>query len=143
MNKYSSCPISNYKIDRRIVRINSGITMVALAAAGYTQSIIPLVLLSVDVFFRTTSFANFSIIKFVSQQIIRYFPVGDYKVNAGPKIFATKLCLVLICLIILSYGLSLTITTYIIGTILFICSGLEAVLGYCVVCKVYPILQSK
>ena len=65
-------------------------------------------------------------------------PFDVLLINAGPKIFAARIGLVLSSLIILANLTGIGWLAFGIASILGLFSFLEAVFGICVACEIYP-----
>ena len=138
MKTYALCPVSEKKVNERVARVNATFTVLLIAGFLYTQNILFVAFLAIDFFLRTTDRAKYSLVAISSKNIIKYLQVKDLMINAGPKIFAARIGLVLSSLIILSYILNAKILAVVIASILGLFSFLEASLGLCVACEIYP-----
>ncbi len=140
MKTYAFCPVSEQKINERVARLNAIFTVLLLLTFAFSQHVILVVFLVIDFFIRAIDFPKFSPIAISSKNIIRYLPVKPQHINAGPKIFAARVGLVLSSLIVVSFLLSFGTFTIILSGILGLFSFLEGVFGLCVACKIYPVL---
>ena len=138
MKTYALCPISDKKINERIARVNAIITVLLLLTFIITHNIYAIVFLAFDFFLRAAGFSKFSLIAITSQVIIKWLPVKDHFINAGPKIFAARIGLVLTSLTILSLLLSFSSISFVIAGVLGLFSLLEGAFGFCVACQIYP-----
>jgi hypothetical protein len=138
MKSYAFCPVSDKQINERVARINGAITVLLLALFGVTQSIIPVLFLSIDFLLRATDYPRFSPIAISSGKIVRYFSLNNKLINAGPKLFAARIGLVFSSIIVISFTLNAYTFGYAIAGILGLFSFLEAVFGLCVACEIYP-----
>ena len=91
-----------------------------------------------DFIIRAIPHSKLSPLNIISQNIARYLSVGEKLINAGPKIFAARIGALVAALIIIAYILSFTVLSWILAGILVLFSFLEAALGICVACKLYP-----
>ncbi len=140
MKSYALCPVSDKKINERVTRINAAFIVLFLITFIFTKNIYLIAFLAADFLLRTVDIAKFSLIAISSKNIVRYLPIKTNYINAGPKIFATRIGFTLSCLIIISYLFSLSSITYSIVGILGLFSFLEATFGLCVACKMYPFI---
>lgn len=140
MKTYALCLISDKKVNERIARVNAIITVVLLLTFIFTHNIFAIVFLAVDFFLRATGFSKYSLIAFTSQSVISWLPLKDHFINAGPKIFAARIGLVLTSLVVLSLLLSFSSLSFVLAGILGLFSFLEGVFGFCVACRIYPVL---
>ena len=140
MKTYALCPISDKKINERVARINAVFTVLLLLTFLITQNILAILFLVVDFLLRSTGHSKVSLLAISSQNIVRWLSVKEYFINAGPKIFAARIGLVLSSLIIISFFLSFTALSFILAGILGLFSFLEGAFGICVACEIYPYL---
>ncbi len=138
MKIYALCPISEKKVNERVARVNATFTVLLIAGFLFTQNIFFLAFLAIDFFLRTTDRAKYSLVAISSKNLIKYLQVKELWINAGPKIFAARIGLVLSSLIILSYLVKAKILAFVIAGILGLFSFLEAAFGLCVACEIYP-----
>jgi hypothetical protein len=138
MKTYALCPVSEKKVNERVARVNATFTVLLITGFLFTQNIIFVAFLAIDFFLRTTDRAKYSLVAISSKNIIKYLQVKELMINAGPKIFAARIGLVLSSLIILSYMLNAKILAFVIASILGLFSFLEAAFGLCVACEIYP-----
>ena len=64
--------------------------------------------------------------------------ISENKINAGPKIFAARIGLVLSSLVILTFILNVNWLAFVLTGILGLFSFLEGTLGLCIACVIYP-----
>jgi len=138
MKTYSFCPISDKKINEWVARLNAVFTVLILITFRVTQSVIMLLFLGVDFLLRATSWSKFSPVTVTSRTIVKYLPIGNYLINAGPKIFAARIGLTLTSLIAVLFMLKFGLAALIIAGILTLFSLLEGAFGICVACIIYP-----
>jgi len=138
MKIYALCPISEKKVNERVARLNATFTVLLITGFLFTQNIFFIVFLALDFFLRTTDRAKFSLVAISSKNIAKYLHVKELLINAGPKIFAARIGLILSSLIVISYLLNAKILAMIIAGMLGLFSFLEAALGFCVACEIYP-----
>jgi hypothetical protein len=142
MKTYVICPISDKLINERVARFNAAFSVVLIVVFGLTQSIIPIAFLLIDFLMRSTQLSNYSLIGLSSKGIVKYFSINEYLINAGPKIFAARLGLVMSSIIIIAVFLDVRMLAYILASILGLFSFLEAAFSICVACKIYPVLYN-
>jgi hypothetical protein len=138
MKTFALCPISEKKVNERVARVNATFTVLLMASFLLTQNIFFVAFLAIDFYLRTADLAKFSLVAISSKNIVKYLQVKELLINAGPKIFAARIGLILSSLIILSYLLNAKILAFVIAGILGLFSFLEAVFGLCVACEIYP-----
>lgn len=137
---HALCPVSDKRINERVARINGAFTVFLLVAFGLTQSIIPVIFLAIDFFLRSSVYSKYSLIGISSKNIVRYLDLNENLINAGPKIFAARIGLLLCSLIILSYSFHAYLPALALAGILGLFSFLEAAFGVCVACEIYPLV---
>ncbi len=140
MKTYALCPISEKKVNERVARVNATFTVLLITGFLITQNIFFVAFLAIDFFLRTADRAKYSLVAISSKNIIKYLQVKELMINAGPKIFAARIGLVLSSLIILSYLVNVKILALVIAGILGLFSFLEAAFGLCVACEIYPLV---
>ena len=138
MKIYALCPISEKKVNERVARVNATFTVLLITGFLFTQNIIFVAFLAIDFYLRTADLAKYSLVSISSKNIIKYLQVKELLINAGPKLFAARIGLVLSSLIIFSYILNAKILAFVIAGILGLFSFLEAAFGLCVACEIYP-----
>jgi hypothetical protein len=140
VRQYFICPVSEKRVNERTARLTALFTVLLLLSAGLSGSIIPVVFLAIDFYLRAFGFQKYSILGFISRNLVTVFKFNENLINAGPKIFAARIGFVF-TIIILSAGVAgLNIAAFSAGTILTVFSFLEAVFGICVACEIYPLL---
>jgi hypothetical protein len=138
MKNYALCPISDQKINERVARINGAFTVMLLIFSALSQSIYPVIFLAIDFLLRAFNYIRYSPVAISSRGIVMYLSLSDKFINAGPKIFAARIGLVLCSLIIVAYALNAYTPAFVLGGILGLFSFLEAAFGLCVACEIYP-----
>lgn len=140
MKTCAICPISNKRINERVARVNAAFTVFLLVLFGLTGSVSLILFLTFDFLLRATSYSKFSLVGISSRNIVRYLPFDIHLINAGPKIFAARIGLVLSSLIILANLTGIGWLAFGIASVLGLFSFLEAAFGICVACKIYPLV---
>ena len=140
MKSYVLCPISEKIIDEKVVRFNAAFTVALIIVFGITTSILPLVFLAVDFFMRAIDLSNFSLLKISSQGLVRYLSLKKNPINAGPKIFASRLGFMMVMVAIIASLSGYVIFAYVLAGMLGVLSLLESFFGFCLACKIYPLL---
>ena len=138
MKTYALCPISDKKVNERIARVNAIITVLLLLTFIVTHNIFAIVFLAIDFFLRSAGFSKYSLIVITSQNIVKWLHVKDHFINAGPKILAARIGLILTGLIILSLLIPIGSVSLVIAGILGLFSFLEGAFGICVACETHP-----
>lgn len=140
MKTNAFCPISDKRINERVARVNAAFTVFLLVLFVLTGSVFLILFLTFDFLLRATSYSKFSLVGISSKNIVRYLPFDIHLINAGPKIFATRIGLVLSSLIFLANLADIGWLAFGIAGILGLFSFLEAAFGICVACEIYPVI---
>jgi|WetSurSiteA1Bulk_404760.scaffolds.fasta_scaffold41606_2 hypothetical protein len=138
MKSYALCPVSDKKVNERVARINGIFTVLLIVVSGLTGSIIPLIFLAVDFCLRSFDFARYSLVAVSSRGIVSYLHLNEHMINAGPKIFAARIGLMLSSLIITLFFFHMYLPALALAGILGLFSFLEGAFGICVACEIYP-----
>lgn len=138
MKSYAICPISNKTINERVARVNAALTVFLLLLFVLSGSVYLILFLAIDFLMRATDYSKYSVLAILSNNIAGYFSLETLLINAGPKIFASRIGFVLSSLIILSHIFEASWLALGIIGILGLFSFLEAAFGICVACEIYP-----
>lgn len=141
MNTYAACPISNKKIDERVARLNGLFTFLLITLFIFTHLWYIPAFLAFDFLMRSTDLSKYSIMGFVSRNIVKLISTKKKLVNAGPKTFAARIGLFVSSAIFILSIFGFSYSVLVLATILALFSILETAFGYCVACKVYPHLN--
>ncbi len=140
MKSYALCPVSDKKVNENVARINGIFTVLLLVVSGLTHSIIPVFFLAIDFCLRSFDFSKYSLVAVSSRGIVAYLHLNESLINAGPKIFAARIGLILSTLIIILFFFHAYLPALSISGILGLFSFLEGAFGICVACEIYPIV---
>ncbi|NDP22552.1 MAG: DUF4395 domain-containing protein [Paludibacter sp.] len=138
MKSNAFCPISDRKIDEHVARLNGGITLSILAVFIISGNLVPIFFLIVDFALRSGKFSRYSVLSYISKNILKSLKIKPDLINAGPKIFAARIGLIFNIAIFISFILGLSSIAFLITGIFAICAFLESVFGFCVACQIYP-----
>jgi hypothetical protein len=138
MKSYALCPVSDKKVNERVARINGIFTVLLIVVSGLTRSIIPVIFLATDFYLRSFDFARYSLVAVSSRGIVSYLHLNATMINAGPKIFAARIGLILSSLIITLFFFHAYLPALSVAGILGLFSFLEGAFGICVACEIYP-----
>ncbi len=134
------CPISFKQINEKAARINGALTVTTLAVYAATQSIYVIAFLAVDFLIRGFLSPKFSPLAIISKTILKTLKAKPKMTNAGPKLFAAKLGFIFSILILALSFLKLDMVNMAVISIFMFFAFLEAAFGFCLACKVYPLL---
>lgn len=137
----NSCPIIYKKIDQNATRVFAGLvaTLGILFILSPQFSIV--LILVYDFSVRVFGYPKMSILFHVSRFLAKLMRLKIEEVDAGPKVFASKLGLLFVMLIFISLLFDLTFVSVLIAGALSACAFLEAAFGYCVGCEIYSFLN--
>ena len=138
MNKNALCPISFKKIDENVARLNGFLTVIFLIYAVFSNSYLPLIVLLFDFFVRSIEKSKLSPFALLSKFTLTKLNKRPHLINAGPKIFAARIGLLFSVLILIAHIFNLDTLYYSLVIVFGICAFLEAAIGFCVACQIYP-----
>lgn len=142
MKTYAFCPISDRKINERVARVNAAFTVLFLIVFAYTGSFWFMAFMVIDFLLRGTSFAQYSLVGITSKQIVKLLPLEVQLINAGPKIFAARIGLILSSVVLVATVFGLNTLALSVAGVLSLFSFLEAAFGFCVACQIYPFVYN-
>ena len=132
------CPISFHKIDETIARLNGLFTTLLIILSGFTGSALPLIFLILDFFSRSIPKPEYSLLAIISKSVSKTLKLKKQPINAGPKIFAARIGLLFSVLATVFTFAGLEIAATLTLIVFGVCAFLEAAIGFCVACKIYP-----
>lgn len=138
MNTYPTCPISSNRINERVARLNGLLTFLLVIFFIFTRQWFIPAFLTIDFLMRSTNLSKLSPLAIISRSIVKLFSMKRKLINAGPKIFAARIGLIVSSAILILSLIGLNITPIVLAGILGLFSFLETAFGYCVACEVYP-----
>jgi hypothetical protein len=137
------CPITDKRIKERVARINALITVLLVASFIIFKFWGALVFLAIDFILRGFFDSKCSLICITSKWIVSRFNIGSKIMNAGPKIFAAQVGMMLSIIALALFFSGFQISGLIVASILGLFSFLESAFGFCVACKLYPIFRNR
>jgi len=140
MKTYAICPVSSATVNEHAARVGGLLTVAVLAIFLLTQSIWPILFLSIDFLLRAIPKPDYSAISKISLFVAGLLPIKPKIINAGPKIFAARVGFILATLSVISFVLIPGPLALVIAAVLALFSFLEGAFGICVACKLYPII---
>ena len=138
MKAYSFCPISDHKTDEMVARTNAGFTVLVIIAYLVTSNFLFVAFLVVDFMMRSLELPKFSLVGISSKNILKYLQAKSKPINAGPKIFAARIGLVLRAITLLAIVFHANVLVIGLTLLLGTFSFLEFAFGFCVACLIYP-----
>jgi len=138
MQTKAICPINNKKADENVARSNAALTVLLLVSFQLSANPFIVLFLLADFVLRGFELASYSPLAFVSKKIVSVLSLQSKVINAGPKFFAAKIGAVFSLSILVSTLLGLNQLAFVIGAVFGVCAFLEAAIGFCLACKIYP-----
>jgi hypothetical protein len=135
------CPITDKNINERVARLNALITVILLISFLVFRLWGALVFLAIDFILRGFFDSKCSLICITSKWFVKRFIPGGKVMNAGPKIFAAQIGMVLSIVAVALFISGFKVAGLVTASILALFSFLEAAFSYCVACKIYPYLR--
>lgn len=137
-----ACPINFKRTDSIVGRTASFLTVCIVIASVLGGLVSPLYLLGADLMIRLYGNKSFSPIHRLSEGIKRLCRFPTHEVDAAAKQVAGHFGLLFILLLIVAMHLQMTMALAVIANIYVACLLMDALIGYCVGCKVYFIYLS-
>jgi hypothetical protein len=135
------CPITDKMINERVARINALITVLLVASFLIFKLWGALIFLAVDFILRGFFDSKCSLICLTSKWIVSRFNIGGKVMNAGPKIFAAQVGVVLSIVALALFISGFQISGLVVASLLGLFSYLESAFGFCIACKLYPLFR--
>jgi hypothetical protein len=134
------CPINERQINENVTRLNALVTFIVLSIFIFTPAKWILFILPVDFALRAWFHGRFSPVGRMNKFLVSSLKLGESLINEGPKVFAARIGLMLSALALGTFIAGFNVLAYILGGILVFFSFLEAAFGFCVACKIYPLI---
>jgi hypothetical protein len=134
------CPVNERQVNENIARLNALATIVLMSVFLFTPVKWILFILPVDFALRSWLHGRFSPLGRMNRLLARSLHLKEIMINEGPKVFAARIGLILSALALGSFIAGFSLLAYILGGILVFFSFLEAAFGFCVACKIYPLV---
>jgi len=137
----SACPISYEKIDTTTVRLGSIFVSLLLLFYISTDLIFFIYFLVFDILVRILRLNRFSLIWYISKIIQKFFNLPSRSEDAAAKRFTLYLALFFSAFVVF-FAWLLHFELALLTALLFAsCSLTEAIVGFCVGCKMYQIVR--
>jgi hypothetical protein len=133
------CPIEGTLINEPTVRIVAGLVAITAAVGVYFQSPIIFLFLAFDFYVRGFDKKEWSLFRYFGIKTVTFIDVKEKLIDSGGKKFASKVGFILSTILTIAGFLQLPLIVYALGGILVLFATLEAVLAYCVGCKIYTL----
>lgn len=138
MRTKAICPINNKNADENVARSNAALTVLLLVVFQLSANPLIALFLLVDFVLRGFELANYSPLACVSKKVVSVLSLKPKVINAGPKFFAAKIGAVFSLSILVSTLLGWSQLSFALSAVFGVCAFLEAVIGFCLACKIYP-----
>lgn len=135
------CPITEKRINENVARLNGVATVLLIALFIILNYWGGMLFLMIDFITRGFIDNRFSLICQLNKWIVERFKLGGKIINAGPKIFAAQVGALLSTLALGTHLLGYANIALVFASILGFFSFLEAAFGFCVACKLYPLVR--
>jgi len=134
------CPVNERQINENVTRLNALVTFIVVSIFIFTPAKWILIILPLDFALRAWFHGRFSPVGRMNKYLVSSLKLGESLINEGPKLFAARIGLVISALALTSFIAGFNPAAYILGSILVFFSFLEAAFGFCVACKVFPLI---
>ncbi len=141
MNSYATCPISTNRINKRVARLNGLFTFLLVILFIITRLWFIPAFLAFDFLMRSINLSKFSPMAYLSKKIVKLLQLKKNLINAGPKIFAARIGLLVSSAICIFSLIGFNLTALVLAAVLALFSFLETAFEYCVACEIYPHLN--
>jgi hypothetical protein len=135
------CPIDGTLINEPTVRVVAGLVAITAAVGAYFLSPVIFLFLAFDFFVRGFDKKEWSLFRYFGIKTLTFIDVKEKLIDAGGKKFASKVGFILSSILTFASFLQLPVVVYSLGGILVLFATLEAVLAYCVGCKIYTLFN--
>jgi hypothetical protein len=131
------CPVEGTLINEPTVRVVAGLVAITAVIGIYFQSPIIFLFLAFDFFVRGFDIKEWSLFRYFGIKTVTLIDVKEKLIDAGGKKFASKVGFILSSILTVAAFLEVHVVVYALGGILVLFASMEAVLAYCVGCKIY------
>lgn len=132
------CPVSVRRINENLSRLNAAFTVIMSVMFFLTGSpVFPLVV-SADFILRNIFEGKLNPVSRFNNYIIALINIPFHPINAGPKIFAARIGLLLSLAGAVLLLTGNTMASFLVFGILALFAFLESAFNFCVACKIYP-----
>jgi hypothetical protein len=135
------CPIDGTLINEPTVRVVAGLVAITAAIGIYFQSLVVFLFLAYDFYVRSFDKKEWSLFRYFGIKTVTIIDIKEKLIDAGGKKFASKVGFIFSSIITVAAFLQLSVVIYTLGGILVLFATLEAVLAYCVGCKIYTLFN--
>jgi hypothetical protein len=136
-----ACPVSFKSINITVSRLSSFIVSLLVIYYLYSSNVFVLYFLLIDFVTRLFYDKKFSLVDTLSRILKKTFKLEDVFGDSGAKRLAGIFGLLFVVLLIISYYMGLKVAPFVIGGVFVLCSLMDALVNYCVGCKIYFIIK--
>ena len=134
------CPVNERQVNENVTRLNALVTFIVASIFIITPAKWIMFILPVDFALRAMFSGRFSPVGQMNNYLVNSFRLGESPINAGPKVFAARIGLIISGLAVINFLVGFNLVAFGLGGILVLFSFLEATFGFCVACKIYPLI---
>jgi len=138
-----ACPINSETVNNRVVRFVAGIVMVIAIVFLINPQWWLFYLLGGDFLLRALGYRRYSPLATMGRLLVGVLTLEPQPVNAAPKQFAAGIGVVFALVAGTLALLDLELAAQVVAGGLLGAASLEALLGYCVGCKIYSLLPRR
>lgn len=134
------CPVSEERVNERVVRCNALITIILVSVSILLNSTFLLFFLVADFFIRAFTSMPTSPVSYISKQVVSWLRLEIKAIDKAPKIFAARLGFLMSAAILVLYISGYFIASVVVAGILILFAFLELSIGFCAGCFIYTYL---
>jgi predicted membrane protein len=135
------CPITDKRINEQVARLNGVVTVLLVILFILFDFWPGMLFLSIDFMLRGFFDSRLSPICQFNIVLARQLNLTEKMMNAGPKIFAAQVGMLLSGVALATFALNCGTICLVIAGMLGFFSFLESAFGFCVACKLYPFIR--
>jgi Domain of unknown function (DUF4395) len=136
------CPVSVKRTNENINRLNAAFSVIWIASFFLTMHPVFIYIIFSDFILRNIMGGKLNPVIWLNTKLFEYFSLPVSLINAGPKIFAARIGLILSLTGVLLFLLISIQAALIPLIILGFFSFMEAAFNFCMACKIYPYMLS-
>lgn len=134
------CPVSDERVNERVVRCNALITIILVSVSIVMNSTFLLLFLVADFFIRAFTSIPISPVSYISDRLVSWLRLEIKSIDKAPKIFAARLGFLMSSTILVLYLSGFFIASVVVAGILTLFAFLELSIGFCAGCFIYTYL---
>lgn len=135
------CPITDKRINEQVARLNGIVTVILVVLFILFEFWPGMLFLLIDFTLRGFIDNKYSPVCQFNIYLARSLNLTEKPMNAGPKIFAAQVGMLLSALALGAFALNCGTICLVIAGMLGFFSFLESAFGFCVACKLYPFIR--